>query len=63
MTRPYYDSELVISIIRKNCNNPDDLAKIINACECMQELLSLPAAIEHPKPTLQQLLITEQTNV
>ena len=45
--------EFVITLIRENLNNPDDLSKIALAVECMLD------AIEDKKetPTLQQILV------
>ena len=50
-------AEFVISLIRQNCNNPDDLSKIALAVKCLLE--DTKENKEHP--TLKQLLnqITE----
>ncbi len=56
MNAKFYDSELLIAIIRKNCNNPDDLSKIINACECLKELLQTTEQVSAPTLTVNQLL-------
>jgi hypothetical protein len=50
-------AEFVISLIRQNCNNPDDLSKIALVVECLLE--EIQEKKEHP--TLKQLLtqITE----
>ena len=45
-------AEFMISLIRQNCNNPDDLSKIMLSVECMLE------AFEKEKPLvgIKQLL-------
>lgn len=53
----FYDSELLISMIRKHCNNHDDLSKIINACECLKEALYLPENAPQQALTVDQLLL------
>ena len=45
-------AEFVISIIKQNCFNIDDLSKIAVAVECLMEELST----ENEPPTLKQLL-------
>ena len=45
-------AEFVISIIKQNCVNIDDLSKIAVAVECLMEELST----ENEPPTLKQLL-------
>ena len=45
-------AEFVISIIKQNCINIDDLSKIAVAVECLMEELST----ENSPPTLKQLI-------
>jgi len=45
-------AEFVISIIKQNCINIDDLSKIAVAVECLMDELST----ENEPPTLKQLL-------
>jgi hypothetical protein len=54
--KQFYDSELLISMIHKDCNNQDDLSKIISACECMKELLDISNVILAPVLNVHQLL-------
>ena len=53
--KPFYDSELLIAMIRKHCNNHDDLSKILNACECLKEALD-----EEATPPLNSSLTINQ---
>jgi len=43
-------------MIRRHCNNQDDLSKIISACECLKELLDVSAREVVPVLTVNQLL-------
>ena len=56
MSPKFYDSELLITMITRHCNNPDDLGKIMSACECLRENLEVSENIKPPALTVNQLL-------
>jgi hypothetical protein len=56
MSPKFYDSELLIAMITRHCNNPDDLGKIMSACECLRENLEVSENIQPPTLVVHQLL-------
>ena len=43
-------------LIRRYCNNLDDLSKIMSVCECLLEVLEVEPSLKSPALTVNQLL-------